>query len=128
MKKEIISSSNAPKAIGPYSQAVAVSEGKTIYLSGQIPIDPAVGEITAQDIKSQTKQVLSNLQNVLKEAGGDLSNIVKTTVFLTDMNNFAAMNEVYAEHFTADCPARSTVEVSKLPKNAMVEIEAVAII
>ena len=126
--KTIISTTNAPQAIGPYSQAVAVSQGKTVYLSGQIPIDPSVGEITVSDIQSQTKQVLSNLNNVLKEAGGDLSNIVKTTVFLSDMNDFSAMNEIYASFFTKDCPARSTVEVSKLPKNAKVEIEAIAVI
>jgi len=126
--KTVISSSNAPKAIGPYSQAIAASQGKTIYLSGQIPINPSVGDITASDIQSQTKQVILNLSNVLKEAGGNLSNIVKTTVFLTDMSEFSAMNEVYASFFTGECPARSTVEVSKLPKNAKVEIEAIAVI
>ena len=126
--KTVISSSNAPKAIGPYSQAIAVSQGKTIYLSGQIPIDLSVGDITALDIQSQTKQVILNLNNILKEAGGSLSNIVKTTVFLTDMSEFSAMNEIYASFFKDECPARSTIEVCKLPKNAKIEIEAIAVI
>ncbi|MDP4180920.1 MAG: RidA family protein [Bacillota bacterium] len=124
MKKDIITTDKAPKAIGPYSQAVRV--GELIYTSGQIPIDPATGEIVSDQIEAQTKQVLENLKAVLNEAGSSLDNVIKTTVFITDMNNFAIVNNIYGQYFKDPFPARSCVEVSKLPKNVLVEIEVVA--
>jgi 2-iminobutanoate/2-iminopropanoate deaminase len=120
---KIISSKEAPAAIGPYSQAIALNG--TVYTSGQIPLIPQTGELAAGGIKEQTEQVIKNLKAVLDAAGSDLAHVVKTTCFLTDMNNFAAFNEVYAEYFTAK-PARSCVAVVALPKGALVEIEAVA--
>lgn len=124
--KEIIKTDNAPGAIGPYSQAVR--SGNMVFVSGQIPIDPATGEFVSQDVTEQTEQVLKNLSAVLEAAGSDLSNVVKTTVFLADMNEFAAMNEVYAKYFTANFPARATVQAARLPKDARVEIECVALV
>lgn len=123
MKKEIIHSDQAPKAIGPYSQAIKV--GNLLFTSGQLPIDPATGEVGG-DIVAQTRQVLENLKSILTEAGGSLDNIIKTTVFITDLSGFQAMNEVYSLYFKVNPPARSTVEVSGLAKKALVEIEAVA--
>jgi 2-iminobutanoate/2-iminopropanoate deaminase len=114
----------APGAIGPYSQAVAVDGW--VFCSGQIPIDPASGELVGGDIGAQTDQVLKNVAAVLAAAGGALSNVVKTTVFLQDMNDFAGMNEVYARHFGDHRPARAAVAVRTLPKNVSVEIEAIA--
>ena len=121
---ETISTKNAPAAIGPYSQAIKV--GNLIYTSGQIPIDPATGTLVAGGIKEQTRQSLLNVQAILKEAGISMSSVVKTTVFMADMNDFADMNAVYAEFFTEPYPARSAVAVKALPKGALVEIEVVA--
>ena len=121
---ETISTKNAPAAIGPYSQAIKV--GNLIYTSGQIPIDPTTGTLVAGGIKEQTRQSLLNVQAILKEAGLSMSSVVKTTVFMADMNDFADMNAVYAEFFTEPYPARSAVTVKALPKGALVEIEVVA--
>ena len=122
---QVISTDNAPKAVGPYSQAIRANG--FIFLSGQIPLDPKTGTIITGSIAEQTRQVLNNLSNVLESAGSDLSKVVKTTVFLTDMGNFDEMNAVYGEFFSGNKPARATVQVSKLPKNANIEIEAVAL-
>lgn len=119
-----IETDQAPGAIGPYSQAVAVDGW--IFCSGQIPIDPATGDLVGGDIAAQTDQVLKNVAAVLAAAGGGLSHVVKTTVFLADMGDFAAMNEVYARHFGDHRPARAAVAVRTLPKNVSVEIEAIA--
>ncbi len=122
--KKIIATTNAPSAIGPYSQAVQA--GGTIFISGQLPIDPATGEFAGDDIKSQTKQALTNLKSILESQGLTMANLVKTTVLLQNMSDFAAMNEVYATFFDSDYPARAAFEVAALPKAALVEIEAVA--
>ncbi len=121
---EAIHTEKAPKAIGPYSQAIKV--GNMVFASGQIPVDPATGEFAEGGIKGQTRQSLTNAQAILKEAGTNLSKVIKTTVFLSDMGNFAAMNEVYAEFFQQPYPARSAVAVKDLPKGALVEIECIA--
>ena len=117
---------NAPAAIGPYSQAVQAE--KTIYVSGQLPVDPATGEFAREDIKAQTKQSLTNIKNILASAGADMSDVTKTTVLLQDIADFGAMNEVYAEFFTEPYPARAAFQVAALLKGAKVEIEAVAVI
>lgn len=117
---------NAPAAIGPYSQAVQAE--KTIYVSGQLPVDPVTGEFAGEDIKAQTKQSLTNIKNILASAGADMSDVTKTTVLLQDIADFGAMNEVYAEFFTEPYPARAAFQVAALPKGAKVEIEAVAVI
>ena len=122
---QAVATKNAPAAIGPYSQGVKA--GKTIYVSGQIPIDPATGEFAGQDIETQTRQSLTNIKNILKEAGADMSDVVKTTVLLKDIADFAAMNKVYAEFFTEPYPARAAFQVAVIPKGALVEIEAVAV-
>ena len=122
--KKVISTPKAPAAIGPYSQAIQV--GNLIYTSGQIPIDPATGQLVEGGIKEQTRQSLSNIQAILQEAGLTMASVVKTTVFLADMADFADMNSIYAEFFTEPYPARSAVAVKTLPKNALVEIEVVA--
>ena len=122
--KKVINTKHAPAAIGPYSQAIQV--GNLIYTSGQLPIDPATGTFPEGGIKEQTRQSLLNVQAILNEAGADMSHVVKTTVFMADMNDFADMNAVYAEFFTEPYPARSAVAVKTLPKNALVEIEVVA--
>ena len=122
--KKVISTNNAPGAIGPYSQAI--DTGSFVFASGQIPINPATGEIP-EGIKAQAAQSLANVKAILAEAGLSVDNVVKTTVFLADMNDFAAMNEVYAENFTAPYPARSAVAVKTLPKNVLVEIEVIAV-
>ncbi len=122
----MIATTKAPSAIGPYSQAIQV--GNLVYTSGQIPIDPATGTFVEGGIKAQTRQSLLNVQAILKEAGLTMDNVLKTTVFLADMNDFADMNSVYAEFFAEPYPARSAVAVKTLPKNAMVEIEVVAAI
>jgi 2-iminobutanoate/2-iminopropanoate deaminase len=124
--KETISTENAPSAIGPYSQAVKV--GNMVYCSGQIPIDPATGEFNSQNVTEQTRQVLENLSAVLRAAGTDLDNVVKTTVFLVDMNEFAQMNEVYAEFFGENKPARATVQAARLPRDTRVEIDCIAVV
>lgn len=126
MSKRAIHTEKAPAAIGPYSQAVKA--GNTIYVSGQLPIDPATGEFAGIDIVSQTRQSLTNIQNILKEAGADMSNVVKTTVLLSDIGDFAAMNDIYAEFFKAPYPARAAFQVAALPKSALVEIEVVAVV
>ena len=120
-----ISTTKAPAAIGPYSQAIEANG--FVYASGQLPIDPATGQFPEGGIKEQTRQSLTNAQNILVEAGIDLSHVVKTTVFLSDIANFAAMNEVYAEFFSEPFPARSAVAVKDLPKGALVEIEVLAV-
>lgn len=122
----VVTTPAAPTAIGPYSQAVKTPDG-VVYASGQIPIDPATGAIVAGDIREQTDRVLKNLQGVLGAAGSSLAQVVKTTVFLADMGDFAAMNEVYATYFPSNPPARSTVQVARLPRDARVEIEVVAL-
>ena len=116
----------APAAIGPYSQAVQA--GNTIYVSGQLPIDPATGAFAGEDIASQTRQSLTNIKNILEAAGTDMKSVVKTTVLLADIGDFAAMNEVYAQFFEAPYPARAAFQVAAVPKGALVEIEAVAVI
>jgi 2-iminobutanoate/2-iminopropanoate deaminase len=123
--KKIISSDQAPKAIGPYSQAVDV--GDLVFLSGQIPLDPASGQVVgAGDIQAQTERVLQNVQGVLQTAGLTMTHVVRTTVYMVDLAEFARMNEVYAKYFPTDPPARSTVQVVALPRGARVEIDAVA--
>ncbi|PSJ41348.1 regulator [Zobellella endophytica] len=124
MTKTVIATDNAPAAIGPYVQATRV--GNMIYTSGQIPLDPVTMDIVEGGIEAQTKQVMDNLMAVLAEAGADASSVLKTTCFLSDMNNFLAFNEVYASYFLAGAPARSCVEVARLPKDVLVEVEAVA--
>ena len=126
MSKQIVSTENAPKAIGPYS--AGVKAGDFVYTAGQLGIDPATGSFVEGGIEAETRQALNNLRAVLEAAGASLENVVKTTVFLRDMNDFAAMNAVYAEFFTADFPARSAVQVARLPKDAAVEIEAIAFV
>ncbi len=127
MSKSIISTEKAPSAIGPYSQGIAAT-GTMVFVSGQIPINPATGAVVADDIEAQTRQSLSNVKAVLVAAGAGLENVVKTTVFLADMGDFAVMNSVYAQFFTDNCPARSAVQVARLPKDVKVEIEAIAIL
>ncbi len=124
MEKTIIATSNAPKAIGPYSQAVMIDG--FLYLSGQIPIDPATGSIVEGGIAEQAKMVMENIRAILKEAGMDMSNLVKVNVFVKDMGNFATINEIYSGYFTEKFPARAFVEVSELPKSVMIEIEGIA--
>jgi 2-iminobutanoate/2-iminopropanoate deaminase len=126
MERTKISTTNAPAAIGPYSQAIR--SGQFIYTSGQIALDPASGELVGDDVQAQTQQVLRNMQAVLTSAGTSLANVVKTTVFLTRMSDFQAMNAVYATYFSEPAPARSTVAVAELPRKALVEIECVALI
>lgn len=128
MTKEIVYTKNAPEPIGPYSQAIKLKFGDNtlIFSSGQVALDPKTGSFIDGGIKEQTRQTIENLSSVLKEAGTDLSKVIKTTVFLKDMNDFAAMNEIYAEFFNASKPARSTIEVARLPKDALVEIEVLA--
>lgn len=125
MKKELISTNQAAAAIGPYSQAIKV--GNLVFTSGQLPID-YIGELVSSDISDQTQQCLENVQAILEEAGSDMSQVVKCTVFVMDMNDFDSINKVYATFFEKPYPARTLVEVSKLPKNAKIEIEAVAVI
>ena len=123
--KEIVKTDQAPTPVGPYNQAIIA--GDFIFTAGQIAIDPATGKLAENDIQKQTRLVIRNLEAVLKAAGSELSRVVKTTVFLKDMNDFAAMNEIYAEFFSENSPARSAVEVARLPKDVLVEIECVAL-
>ena len=123
MEKEVINTKNAPGAIGPYSQGIIV--GDFVYTSGQIPINPATG-VMETDIKSATKQSMENVKAILEAAGTSLENVVKTSIFLKDLNDFTAVNEVYGTYFTENPPARSCVQVAKLPKDAVIEIEAIA--
>lgn len=124
--KQAISTSNAPAALGPYSQAVQV--GNLLFLSGQVPIDPATGSVVEGGIQEQARQSLTNLKAILNEAGTNMGAVVKTTVFLKSMDDFAAMNEVYAQFFQQPYPARSAVQVAKLPKDVLVEVEAIAVL
>ena len=127
MNKKVIATSSAPAAIGPYSQAIQV--GELLFVSGQIPIDPSSNKlIDDKNIRAQTQRVLLNLQAIVSAAGGSAENIVKTTVFLKDMNDFAEMNSVYAEFFRSDPPARSTVEASRLPRDVSLEIDCIAVL
>jgi 2-iminobutanoate/2-iminopropanoate deaminase len=130
--KKPISSPAAPKAIGPYSQAIEVQPAgpgrRTLYLSGQTPLDPATGELVKGDVAAQTARVMENLKAVLAAAGAGFEHVVKTSVFLTDLGDFATMNEVYGRHFPKDPPARSTVQVAALPRGARVEIDAIAVV
>ena len=126
MSKEIIQTDQAPAAIGPYSQGI--KKNSMVFVSGQIPMDPSTGEIVVGDIQTQTRQVLNNVQAVLKASGATLDDVVKATVFITSMDDFPQVNEVYAEYFKNDPPARACVEVSRLPKSVQVEIEAIAIL
>jgi len=125
MGKHVISTKNAPGAIGPYSQAIQMD--RSIFVSGQLPVNPETGEIP-EDIKEQTKQSLHNVKEILEEAGASLEDVVRVTVFLKDLSNFSKVNETYGEFFTENYPARCCVEVSKLPKDAGVEIEVMAIL
>jgi len=130
MQKDILYTKSAPEPIGPYSQAIILSLGseKILYSSGQVAIDPATGEFKGGNIKEQTRLVMENIKAILAEAKSELNKVIKTTVFIKDMNDFAAMNEVYAVYFGDSKPARSTVEVARLPKDALVEIEVIAMI
>ena len=125
MKHQVIHTDNAPAAIGPYSQAIKA--GNMLFVSGQVPFVPETMEIVEGDVQAQTRQSLTNVQAILKEAGADFSDVVKTTVFIKDMNEFAQINEVYAELFGENKPARACVEVARLPKDVKVEIEVIAI-
>jgi 2-iminobutanoate/2-iminopropanoate deaminase len=124
MKKQTIQTTNAPAAIGPYSQAVRA--GDLLFVSGQIPLDPKTGELVRGGISEETKKVLDNLKAIIEAAGGSLGDVVKTTIFLKDMGSFAAVNEVYGTYFPQPFPARATVEVARLPRDVNVEIEAIA--
>ncbi len=124
MQKEIVSTKNAPKAIGPYSQAVRFDN--LIFVSGQIPIEPQSGEIVKGNIEEQTKQVLENLKNILEAGGSSLQNVLRTTIFLTNLDHYTTVNETYSQYFEEFPPARSTVQVSKLPKDVHIEIDAIA--
>ena len=127
MSKKIIKTDRAPLPIGPYNQATVV--GNLVFVAGQIPLDLKSGQIIAGTVKDQTKLVLEHLQNILKEAGSAMDKVLKATVFLKDMNDFSAMNEVYSQYFKAEsAPARSTIQVARLPKDALVEIEVIATI
>ncbi|MBW9152125.1 RidA family protein [Clostridium estertheticum] len=125
MKKNIINTNNAPAALGPYSQAVKV--GNVLYTSGQLAINPVTGEFINDDIKKATAQSLDNVKAILEEAGSSLDKVVKTLVFLKNMDDFAQMNEIYSKYFTTNPPARSCIQAGKLPKDALVEIEVIAI-
>lgn len=126
MAKVIVSTENAPAAIGPYSQAVQV--GNLLFTSGQIPFVPSTGELVSKDIREQTKQCLENINGILEEAGPGLENCIKCTIFIKDMNQFGQINEVYSSYFPENPPARSCVEVARLPKDVDIEIEAIALI
>jgi 2-iminobutanoate/2-iminopropanoate deaminase len=127
MTKSIVLTKEAPAPIGPYNQGI-VASGSFLFIAGQVPIDPHNGQVIQGDIKTQTRQVLKNLQAIIHQAGAAIESVVKTTVFLKDMNEFAGMNEVYAEFFKIDPPARSTVEVARLPRDVKVEIEAIVVV
>lgn len=126
MNRTVVSTTSAPAAIGPYSQAI-IANGM-VFTSGQIPLVPASMKIEATDIAGQTKQVMANMQEVLKAAGSDFSKVVKTTIFLVDLGHFATVNEIYTTYFQKDPPARSCIQVSKLPKDSLVEIEMIALV
>ena len=126
MEKKIINTKNAPAPIGPYNQAILVNN--TIYISGQICIDPASGTLKNKDIQEETHQVMKNLKSILQDAGMNFSNVVKTTIFITDMNRFGEVNEIYGKYFDGDFPARETVQVSALPKFVNVEISMIGVL
>ena len=126
MEKKILATDKAPAALGPYSQGVA-AQGEMIFVSGQIPIDPKTGNVCDGDIAAQTVQCMENIKAILAEAGVGVENIVKTTIYLKDMNDFATVNEAYGRYFEKDAPARGCVEVARLPKDMQVEIEAIAV-
>ena len=125
MSKEVIFTEKAPKAIGPYSQAI--KSGNLLFISGQVPVNPTTGELTG-DIKVQTRQVLENLKSILVAAGASTADVVKTTVFLKNLDDFNVINKIYDEYFLKDAPARSTIEVLRIPRGALIEIEAIAVI
>jgi 2-iminobutanoate/2-iminopropanoate deaminase len=125
MRRQAVFSASAPQPIGPYS--AALEAGPLLFISGQVPIDPATGELVGGDIRAQTRRVLANVGALLEAAGLAFGHVVRTTVFLADMGDFAAMNEVYAEHFTPPYPARSTVQAARLPRDARIEIDVIAV-
>lgn len=127
MSRQIVSTAGAPKAIGPYSQAISAAPGRLLFCSGQIPLDPATGEMVgAGDVRAQTERVLENLGAVLTAGGASFGSVVKTTIFLLDLGDFGAVNEIYARYFPGSPPARATVQAAGLPRGALVEIEAIA--
>jgi len=128
MNKKIIATSGAPAAIGPYSQAVQAGSGTLLFISGQLPADPGTGTLVQGDIGAMTRRCLENIKSILEASGASMANVVKTTVFLTSMEDFAEMNRVYSGYFPAEPPARSTIAVAALPKGASIEIEAVAVL
>ena len=128
-QKEVIRSANAPEPVGPYNQAIAIpATSKLMFMAGQIAIDPAIGKIVATTVEEQAEQVIKNIQAVLAEAGADITNVIKTTVFLADMADFPKVNTIYGKYFLAPFPARSTVQVARLPLDALVEIECIVAI
>lgn len=128
MSKQVIRTNKAPAPVGPYNQAIATS-GQMLFIAGQVPLDPKSGQIVGEDITAQTQQVMANIEAILNEADANWEDVVKTSVFLTDLANFTSMNQVYAEYFVEDtAPARACVEVSRLPKDVLVEIECIAVI
>lgn len=127
MPRDVIHTEKAPKAIGPYSQAIAASSGRMVFLSGQIPLDPATGEIVPGDVSAQTQQVMLNLEAVLAAAGCTFANVVRCGIFLTDLADFGKVNEIYGRYFPSNPPARATVQVSALPRGAKVEIDCIAV-
>jgi len=126
MSKKTVYTKDAPEPIGPYSQAIQFNN--LIFTSGQIPIDPVSGQFIDGDIKAQTKQTIRNIENILTAGGSDISKVIKVTVYLKDINEFAAMNEIYEEYFGKSKPARSTIEATKLPKGALIELDAIAFV
>ncbi|WP_297469605.1 RidA family protein [Thermococcus sp.] len=128
MEKRVVYTEKAPKPIGPYSQAVLVEGGKFIFVSGQIPIDPATGEIVGETIEEQAERAIRNMLAIVEEAGGSVENIVKVTAFLSDINDYPKFNEVYEKFFSKSKPARAVVEVANLPKGVKVEIECIAVL
>lgn len=127
MARDVIQTEKAPKAIGPYSQAISVTGGKMVFLSGQIPLDPATGAMVDGDVTAQTEQVMKNLEAVLAAAGCTFANVVRCGIFLTDLGDFGKVNEVYGRYFPSNPPARATVQVSALPRGAKVEIDCIAV-
>lgn len=127
MARDVIQTDQAPKAIGPYSQAVSASSGNLVFLSGQIPLDPATGQLVTGDIQAETERVMKNLEAVLAAAGCTFGNVVRCGIFLTDLGDFGKVNEVYARYFPNNPPARATVQVSALPRGARVEIDCIAV-
>lgn len=127
MARDVIHTEKAPKAIGPYSQAIATSSGRMVFLSGQIPLDPATGELVPGDVSAQTQQVMLNLEAVLAAAGCTFANVVRCGIFLTDLADFGKVNEIYGRYFPSNPPARATVQVSALPRGAKVEIDCIAV-